>query len=372
MLWASGRTATPLVWEAGGKREIVFDEAGGTVRGVVADGGEHGGWEDAWTVGGSLPSLHIDGRGIGRLSAADLSDPDRPAVLVYEAPLRGGGRPRRIPVEFPPFIGLLPFGSEFRLLVDLRTGVHTNAFACFDAAGRLVWKDPGHGAYPRLAAAGDINGDSAPEVVADDHGDLRIYDLAGRLVGSNIKKAWQPPAYLLPILGPFLTGGRPGILGVSGFGGLTLHDPAGAVVWKKTGGDWEYYRSYAALGCPEGPGRPKLGALTEAGELQCIDALTGGVLWSLDLGCAADETYVVSGDVDGDGRDEYLVGLPDGRLVSAGEKDGRGVVEWEKLLSAAIGPLAIADADGDGLAEVILGTADGAVRIFKSQPASQM
>ncbi|OGD19134.1 MAG: hypothetical protein A2W03_05860 [Candidatus Aminicenantes bacterium RBG_16_63_16] len=370
LISASGRTATPLVWEAGGKREVVFDEAGGIVRGVRAERGSSGAWKNAWTVAGTLPSLHIDGRGTGRLSAADLSDPDRPAVLVYEAPVRSDTRPRRITVEFAPFIGLLPYGEEFRLLVDLRTGVHTNAFACFDAAGRLAWRDSGHGAYPRLAAAGDITGDGAPEAVADDHGDLRIYDSDGRVIGSNIKKTWQPPAYLLPILGPFLADGRPGILGVSGFGGLTLHGPSGAAVWKKTGGDWEYYRSYAAIGYPEGPGRPALAALTEAGVLQGIDAVSGRVLWSLDLGCAADETYVAGGDVDGDGRDEYLVGLPDGRLVSAGAKDGRGVIEWEKRLEAAIGPLAVADADGDGLAEVVLGTADGAIRILKSRPES--
>ncbi len=365
MISASGRTATPLVWETGGRREVVFDEAGATVRGVRAERGRPGAWSEAWTVNGHLPSLHIDGRGIGRLSAADLSDPDRPAVLVYTAPLGSGVPPKRISVEFAPFLGLLPYGRDFRLLVDLRTGVHTNAFACFDATGRLIWKDTGHGAYPRVAAAGDLDGDGRPEAVADDHGDLRIYDARGRVVGSSIHKVWEPPAYLLPILGPFLAGGITGILGVSGFGGLTLYDPAGAAVWKKTGGDWEYYRSYAALGYPAGPGRPKLGALTEAGELRCLDALTGRSLWTIDLGCAADETYVVSGDIDGDGRDEYLVGLPDGRLVSVGEKDGLGAVEWEARLDAAIGPLAVADADGDGLAEIILATADGAVRILK-------
>jgi hypothetical protein len=108
-----------------------------------------------------------------------------------------------------------------------------------------------------------------------------------------------------------------------------------------------------------------LGALTEAGVLQCVEAATGRVRWTLDLGSAADETYVVSGDLDGDGRDEFLAGLPDGRLVAAGEKRGRGVVEWELELDAAIGPLAVADADGDGRAEIVLSTADGAVRVLK-------
>jgi hypothetical protein len=316
-------------------------------------------------VAGTLPSLHLDGRGQGRLCAADLSDPDRPAALVYQAPVKSGVEPLRVPLDSAPFIGLLPYGGEFRLLVDLRTGVHTNAFACYDAAGRLVWEDPGHGAYPRVAAAGDINGDGKFEAVADDHGDLRIYGPDGRLTGSNIKKSWQPPAYLLPILGPFLEGGKTGILGVSGFGGMTLHDIGGKVAWKLKGGDWEYYRSYAAVGYPEEPGRPMLGALTEAGVLQCVEAATGRVRWTLDLGSAADETYVASGDLDGDGRDEFLTGLPDGRLVSAGEKSGRGVVEWELALDAAIGPLAVADADGDGRAEIVLSTADGAVRVLK-------
>ena len=172
-------------------------------------------------------------------------------------------------------------------------------------------------------------------------------------------------SYLLPIIGPFLPGGRIGILGISGFGGMSLHDATGAIQWKKSGGDWEYYRSHGAIGYLSKSGRPSLGVLTESGEFQCVEPPTGNILWTLDLHCPVDETSVIAGDLDGDGADEFLTGLADGRLVCIGERKGRGIVEWEKQLDAAIGPLVIADADGDDLAEIILSTADGLIRILE-------
>jgi outer membrane protein assembly factor BamB len=362
---AAGKLATPLVWKMGNRREIVFEEAGGSVSGGTPDFSRSGKWKSHWTVSGAMPSLHIDRNGTGRLCASETADPDHPGVLIYEAPIACSGSPLRIPLEFPPFIGLLPFGKEFRLLIDLQTGVHTNAFACYNSRGERIWKDSGHGAYPRLPAAGDLDGDDVFEVAADDHGEIRILDSAGSLVGSNIKKSWAPPAYLMPILGPFLPDGRIGVLGISGFGGMALLDASGVVQWKKTGGDWEYYRSLGAIGYTGSSNRPELGVLTETGMFQCLEPSTGRVIWTMNLHAPIEEASVVSGDLDGDGTDEYLTGLPDGRLVCLKERGKIGFIEWEKQLDAAIGPLAIADADGGGRAEILLGTANGQIRILK-------
>jgi len=75
-------------------------------------------------------------------------------------------------------------------------------------------------------------------------------------------------------------------------------------------------------------------------------------------------TSVVAGDVDGDGADEFLTGLPDGRLLCLKEVQAKGTILWEKQLEAAIANPILADIDGDGSAEILLSTADGFVRIL--------
>ena len=110
-----------------------------------------------------------------------------------------------------------------------------------------------------------------------------------------------------------------------------------------------------------------MGALLEGGEFECIDPLTGIPRWSVALGEPANGTSVVAGDLDGDGNDEFLVGLVTGKLIALGEDGGEGRVLWEKELPASIYHPIIADVDGDGFAEIVLSTADGAVRILKEK-----
>ena len=353
-----GRTCQPLVWSVGGKRELVFNSAGGKVVGGVPNL-KTGKLDARWEVKGTMPALHIDAAGTGRLSVADMSDSDKPAAVVYERSALN--KPIRIPLDYPPYLGLTPFGRDFRLLVNLQTGVHTMALACYDAGGQLIWQDKGQGAHPRVPGAADLDGDGKDEVVADDHGVLKVYDSAGAVIGND--PGW-PPAYTIPILGDF-DGGR-NILRASGIRGTSLIDKTGHEKWK-TGGDiWRYYKSLGAVGDVYGDGRLMLGALAEDGMFECIDTGNGNILWSLKIGEPSDNS-IAAGDVDGNGRDEFLIGMSDGRLICIARQDGKGKVLWEKEFDAGVANPIIADIDGDDLAEIVLSTSDGLLRILKSE-----
>jgi hypothetical protein len=366
MLATSGRTCLPLVWSVGGARELVIPMAGGLIVGGVPDLSGKNGFARRWEVHGTMPALHRDSRGVMRLAAADMEDSDHPAAVVYRAPVSRDRTPVRIPLRHPPYIGMVPFGDDFHLLVNLATGVHTNAFACYDSAGTLLWESNDHGAHPRLPAVADLDGDRSPEIVSDDHGEMRIYNSAGKLIGGDYGKGFIIPAYVLPVIDRFKPGGEIRILGISGFGGISLRTADARLLWKLGGGEYRYYWGLGALGDVDGSGEKRLGIMTEDGHLECIDVEAGKARWSVDLGKEAGVGSAIAGDVNGDGRDEYIAGLPDGRLVAVGERgSAEGGVVWETRFPAAVTNPVFADVDGDGKGELIVSTSDGYVRILK-------
>lgn len=361
----NGRACRPLVWSNGGRRELVVDLAGGVVLGGTPELGAPGRLSEPWRVPGTMPALHVDSAGRSRVATADLSNRDRPAAVIWGDPRRGVAASQRIPLAFPPYLGLIPFGSEFRLLVNLQTGVHTMALACYDADGKLLWEDREHGAHPNVPAAADLDGDGRYEVVADDHGQLRFYSAAGKELWFD--KGW-PPAYSLPIIGPFGPDGQPAALRAGGIWGLALMDRSGKRLWMHKLPKKRLFRWYLcspAVGRPTRTGGFAVGLVAEDGAFECIDVATGRMRWSVDLGEPPVRADIAAFDADGDGSDEFLVGARGGRLACIAEREAKGVILWEKWFPAEVASPVAADVDGDGLAEVILSTSDGLVRILK-------
>jgi len=357
----TGRSCQPLVWESGGKRELIFDAAGGRIIGGVPKLSKPGQFLTTWEVKGTMAALHIDRRGERRLSVVESSS----TVAIYAGAAIPDQEPTRTSVTHPPYLGLVPYADDFRLLVNLQTGVHTMALACYDEHGSQLWQDTVKGGHPQIPAAGDFDGDGEFEVVADDHGVLRIHDATGEITHTD--DGW-PPAYTLPMLGPFGPNGEKCILRGAGIYGMTLLSSSGEILWRiDTPPDdfCHYYESYPAVG--KNDGRLTIGTLTNMGLFECIDAKTGKVIWSTDLGVAPSRTSIVSGDLDGDGSDEFLTGLPDGQLICLKHDLDGGRILWTKQFDAALYNPIIADIDGDGFAEIVVSTSDGYVRIIEER-----
>lgn len=373
----------PLVAEAGGKRELILSRSDGTIIGGAPDFAKSGAFKSRWTVQGAMPSAWIGPKGNRVLCAAD---PKTNWVSTYE-PLPGEAKTvpiRRFATPIPinrgagsrSTAGLLPFGSdEMRLFVGLRPGVHAMASACYNAAGTEMWLDKQNGPYPRIAAAADLNGDGREEIVVDNHGRHTIYDPKGD--GKTIAVGWSSEIpgrgdgakYAVPIVGPFGPKGATRIVMSGGLDALESLDSSGARVAKcDFSSTYIFQWCGAAVGRIRRTGEWDVGTVNNDGVFYCSDANTCRTRWTLALGAKADFALnVAAGDVDGDGRDNFVVGLPDGRLVALDEKNDKGSILWKVRFDAGVKEAIMADVDGDGNAEIIIELDDGRVKVLKGR-----
>ena len=206
-----------------------------------------------------------------------------------------------------------------------------------------------------------MDGDGHFEVVADDHGVLRIYGADGTVTATD--KGW-PPAYTIPIAGPFGRAGETCILRASGIASASLVDRGAKPVWQTPFPTWRHYGSIAAVANIDGRGKWCAGSLAEDGNFECFDISTGAIRWTLDLHAAPNATSVAAGNLNGIRGDEFLLGLQDGRLICLTEEAGKGAIVWQKLFDAAVANPIISDIDRDGAAEVVISTSDGNVRVL--------
>ncbi|HPO07937.1 MAG TPA: VCBS repeat-containing protein, partial [bacterium] len=101
-----------------------------------------------------------------------------------------------------------------------------------------------------------------------------------------------------------------------------------------------------------------------SGYLFTWDVQTGQETGRFDLG----ETVLegsVSGDVDGDGRDEILVGTVQGSLMILGIGENGLGIEWRRDFGASVGRPTIADIDLDGNPELLVGIETGNIVVLE-------
>ncbi len=98
------------------------------------------------------------------------------------------------------------------------------------------------------------------------------------------------------------------------------------------------------------------------GQFACVDSRTGAVRWEFDVKATCSD--VISGDVDGDGRQEFIFGTSHGEIIALGDDGAQPRVVWRIQTGQAMGMPILADFDGDGAVELACVQADGIIGIW--------
>jgi outer membrane protein assembly factor BamB len=150
--------------------------------------------------------------------------------------------------------------------------------------------------------------------------------------------------------------------------GSGIPDPVAAVEsWsvEQASPDDERY-SMAAV-APLGPDNFVVGVGSQKGSLKAVRGTDGSFLWKTELwnGAAASVSSVqpnslssvLAMDVNGDGRPDFVVGGADGWLYTVDAATGS--LLWSLDLGASVGEPIAADIDGNGSSELLVSAADG-------------
>jgi hypothetical protein len=224
-------------------------------------------------------------------------------------------------------------------------------------------------------AVWDFDGDGRDDLVLRDLFWRHTLDGA---TGRDLSPVTQWAGYHLPtvVQGAEFAGGA-AVLWLGGNYTLTLETKGGEQVW------WKPFMNRwhpGAVADVDGDGRLEAGAPTWGQvyhwpapfdalpglgrAFACMDVATGNVKWTYDPGSAM--SGVVTADVDGDGRSEFLFGTADGRLIALrGGDDASRRVVFSVQLPAALGTPIVCDPTGDGALHILVGCTDGNLYALK-------
>lgn len=109
----------------------------------------------------------------------------------------------------------------------------------------------------------------------------------------------------------------------------------------------------------------RVGDIEADGTLRLFEADTGKHLWATNL--STDAGVIVSGDVDGDGEPELLLGGKDGCLYCIRDGGASPRIVWKRQFDAPIACVVLADVDADGKSEIVASVADGNVYLLDAK-----
>lgn len=167
-------------------------------------------------------------------------------------------------------------------------------------------------------------------------------------------------AYGSPVILDADNDGRDEILVAGCFGGFGVLRDDHTILWWKRTPFTDMMLRLPGVADVLGDGRLALGACRSNGKFLCLDAATGEELWEIDLRSTTAD--IAACDIDGDGKEEFIAGTTDGRLLAIGtDGTGRGVIRWSIGLGFALGNPVIADVNGDGRSEILVACGDGSL-----------
>ena len=266
-------------------------------------------------------------------------------------------------------------GSEVGFLLDGRSGEivwESNGFTLpEDGSGRSL------GGHP--SAAGDVDGDGLEELVVMWPDRLHIIDgvtgtaqvvrqAYGYTNGLNpLFESDSFVGYAFPAVVDLFGDGLPELLwGHCGYLNAVLAGD-GQRIWQTPYRNNTEVQSLMGVGDSNGDGSVELLASTADG-VRLFQAADGAVLLEFDDGVRA-HTDVVSGDVDGDGRDEFLFGSGT-KLICVEQEEGTLRRAWTLEVEGRSSDIALADVDGDSFLDAVVTTTDGYVKAYMGEAAA--
>ena len=314
-------------------------------------------WQTQFDVPGDPPIWNIGG--ITHWTSGHFSSPEREDVLVSVRPTK--------------------MHSDQLHLLDGRTG-------------EIIWTRETGGRYsgcdgPETGAGGahfaifDWNGDGLDDIVNTYSSLFAVYDGTD---GSMLLNRWTDascpherglfdPGFMkhpLPVAYSFLGGGTEQVLLAGIEAAIAVIDSQGELAWSTELWGGTPVRTMQGVGDFDGDGDVDIASVghcaSNGEEIQVFEAATGELRWSapLDSVCKskAVPTHLVTVDLDGDGRDEFLF-TQNNVVLAYGESDGVGHEVWRVTFEkgTTLGTLAIADVYGSLEPQVVVNTSTGHV-----------
>ncbi len=323
----------------------------------------------AWDDGSGTKDLLFAGRD------AELIRTDCRGEVRWRTKLKGdykGGRVMSVTIgQF-----LSPSRCDIYANVATKAMYMNESMVIESATGNIVWRrtdghDSGMGPVDGYASVRQLENDGlddllllSGEVVMEVDGATGRDLIRKRELSDILGTRWVGSGQLTPVdvvgeqeQAAYLTG----VWGING--GLIKRDAGG---WRAA---WfDYYGNATPVGT-----RRRLQGIAQADGMLlaggqrldyrygCVNVADGTLLWTYDLGdCTASDTC--TGDIDGDGRDEFVFACDDGHVYVL-KTDG--TLLFKRFVDAPPGDPVLADADGDGWLEIIVTRTDGRLLILK-------
>jgi len=340
-----------------------------------------------WKTGhAALPAVDLDGDGKKELICCDAGD--EPHTTIYALRADGSIYWKSALAEIGPRLTETFSVGRFReegwdILMTIQASTQPEMLCLDGRTGEVRWHksswqdDKGQAwPYPNQWACYDADGDGYHEIYGSY---AYIYYVLDGNTGEPLRKPiniwhevfhrWQ--SYFTPIPADYNGDGQTEFLLASNsfaIGGLTVVTPTMEILWEKALDNSVGARGLQGVGDCDGDGIPDIAFYHLDGRIACYDGKTGEVKWGVD-GLRSHGSmsggHFASGDIDSDGRDEFLYPLGSNEIIAL-DHDAPNHTLWRAHLSAEPDTPILADIDGDGFAEIIVCTTDGYLNVLKS------
>ena len=251
---------------------------------------------------------------------------------------------------------------------EVVVGCRDHKLYCFDYEGKERWSvlTPADPYFPEVEpATGEIKQVKCADMDGDGDGEIVIgssnwfaygYDHEGNKLWGSLNWAHQPTSIAFPKMGE---GKLAALIGTT-YNSANVFSPEGKVI-KSVSVGYHGAAMSAAAGDMDGNGKDELLVGSRVGGFHCNE-LGSDKAWVKFMG--AEVSQVAVADLTGDGKLEAIAGSKNFYLLVT---DAEGEALWAKNVGEAILDFVVADVNGDGVPEIVVATEGGMVRVVDAE-----